>query len=63
MRIARSSKTSLKFITAKKRECLWEIMDEYSRLTNIFIDNFWKQSYELKDLRKEITNQPIYQHG
>ncbi len=58
MKIVRASKTSLKFITTKKRECLWEIMDEYSRLTNIFIDQFWKQSYELKDLRKEVTGQP-----
>ncbi len=58
MRIVRSSKTSLKFITAKKRALLDEIMDEYSRLTNIFIDNFWKQSKRLKDLRKEVTGQP-----
>ncbi len=59
MRIVRSSKTSLKFITAKKRALLDEIMDEYSRLTNIFIDSFWDADYRQADLKKEITNQPI----
>ncbi len=58
MRIARSSKTSLKFITAKKRALLYEIMDEYSRLTNIFIDNFWDADYRQADLKKELTGQP-----
>ncbi len=58
MRIARSSKTSLKFITAKKRALLDELMDEDSRLTKIFIDNFWDADYRQADLKKEVTNQP-----
>jgi IS605 OrfB family transposase len=45
-------------MTAKKRDTLDEIMDEYSRLTNIFIDDFWGQAYERKDLTKEVTNKP-----
>lgn len=58
MKITRASKTTLKFMTAKKRDLLNEIMDEYSRVTNIFIDLFWQQSYERKDLTKDITNRP-----
>lgn len=45
-------------MTAKKRDLLNEIMDEYRRVTNIFIDLFWLKSYERKDLTKEITNAP-----
>lgn len=58
MRIKRSSKTTLKFLTEAKREQLYEVMDEYSRVTNIFIDLFWDNSFEQKDLTKEITNIP-----
>ena len=58
MKITRSSKTTLKFITAKKRAVLDKIMDEYSRVVNIFIDDFWNHSYGRKDLVKEITNKP-----
>jgi IS605 OrfB family transposase len=45
-------------MTAKKRDLLDELMDEYSRVTNSFIDLFWLKSYERKDLTKEITNVP-----
>lgn len=58
MKITRSSRTSLKFITAKKRSLLDKIMGEYSRLVNIFIDSFWSQNYKRGDLTKEITNDP-----
>lgn len=58
MKITRSSKTTLKFITARKRLQLNQIMDEYSRVVNIFVDDFWDHGYETKDLLKEITNAP-----
>jgi hypothetical protein len=37
MKITRSSKTTIKFATAKKQEILNEILDEYSRVVNFFI--------------------------
>lgn len=48
----------MKFLTKAKREMLFEIMDEYSKLTNTFIDMFWEENYTKKDLTKEITNIP-----
>ncbi len=45
-------------MTESKRETLYALMGEYSRVVNIFIDMFWEQSLERKDLTKEITNQP-----
>ncbi len=59
MKITRSSKTTLKFITAKKQVMLNGIMDEYSRVANMFIENFWQQSYECKDLTKGVTSIPV----
>ena len=59
MKIIRSSKTSLKFITEKKRQVLYEVMDEYSRLVNLFIEMFWGNEFCKKDLTKEITNLPV----
>ncbi len=58
MKITRSSKTTLKFLTQKKRDILYKMMDEYSRLVNIFILMFWDKGFKLSDLTKEITNLP-----
>jgi hypothetical protein len=58
MKITRSSKTSLKFITEKKRGILNEIMDEYSRVANIFIEMFFGNNFERKDLKKDIISIP-----
>lgn len=58
MKIKRSSRTTLKFLTETKKETLYEVMDEYSRVVNSFIDLFWEESFERKDLTKEITNIP-----
>ena len=58
MKITRSSKTTLNFMTEAKRATLYELMDEYSRVVNSFIEQFWGQELERKDLTKEITNQP-----
>jgi len=59
MKITRSSKTSLKFMTGKKREILDEIMDEYSRVANVFIEMFFGSNFQRKDLKKEIINIPF----
>jgi len=58
MKITRSSKTSLKFLTEKKRQELYTIMDEYGRLVNFFIEMFWGNELTKKDLTKDITNLP-----
>ncbi len=58
MKITRSSKTSLKFITEKKRDILDEIMDEYSRVGNIFIEMFFGNDFQRKDLKKDIISIP-----
>ncbi|GBC62848.1 hypothetical protein DENIS_3832 [Desulfonema ishimotonii] len=58
MRIKRSCKTSLRFTSKKKRDALNEIQDEYTRLVNIFIEDFSDKELAKKDLGKEITNAP-----
>lgn len=60
MKITRSSKTSLKFATAGKLKILNEILDEYSRAVNFFIDYFWEHP-EIKakdEIKKEIYSLP-----
>jgi IS605 OrfB family transposase len=42
MKIKRSSKATIKFATAKKLAILDEILDEYGRVANLFIDYFWE---------------------
>lgn len=59
MIIKRSSKSTLKFLTESKRKELYRVMDEYSRVTNIFIDLFWGNEFKKSDLTKEVTNIPI----
>ncbi|OQX24333.1 MAG: hypothetical protein BWK80_21300 [Desulfobacteraceae bacterium IS3] len=60
MKITRSSKTSLKFATAEKRKILDEILDEYARAANFFIDWFWEHpEIRAKDeIKKEIYSLP-----
>jgi IS605 OrfB family transposase len=41
VKITRSSKCSLKFATAKKQQLLHDILQEYGRVVNIFIDRWW----------------------
>ncbi len=60
MKITRSSKTSLKFATAEKRKILDEILDEYARVVNFFIDFFWEH-HEIRakdEIKKEIYGLP-----
>lgn len=41
MKLIRSTKCSLKFSTQKKKDDLLTIMNEYSKVVNIFINYFW----------------------
>lgn len=41
MKIQRSTKLSFKWLTARKKHRLREILAEYSRVCNVFIDMFW----------------------
>lgn len=58
MKITRSSKATIKFATRAKRDVINEIMDEYSRVANIFIDMFWLNNFQKKDLKKDIIGIP-----
>ena len=58
MKVVRSSKTSLRFANQGKLLQLHEVMDEYSRVCNIFILMLWENSFKIKDLTKEITSIP-----
>jgi hypothetical protein len=52
MKIIRSTKCSLRFITQKKREMLKNILKEYGRVVNVFIDRWWLSGCpKVKDLR------------
>ena len=58
MRIVRSSKCSLKFLTEFKRQELVTILDEYGRVVNWFIDMFWKAPIPKTKLLKDVVNIP-----
>ena len=58
MKIKRSSKCTLKFATESKKQRLYEIMDEYSRVVNIFIDLFWENDFVAGQLTKNIYAMP-----
>ncbi|OQX28356.1 MAG: hypothetical protein BWK80_00490 [Desulfobacteraceae bacterium IS3] len=60
MKITRSSKTSVRFATKKKQEILNEILDEYGRIVNFFIDYFWEHSEIITkdEIKKEIYSLP-----
>ena len=59
MKIIRSTKCSLKFTTNSKMVQLREILSEYGKVVNMFIDYFWKNGTVSKSkLLKEIINIP-----
>jgi len=58
MKIIRSTKCSLKFATAAKRQELARVLQEYGRVVNFFIERFWEHCPEKKELLKEIVNLP-----
>lgn len=58
MKIKRSTKCSLKFMTASKRSELEEVLSEYSKTVNFFIDHFWATPIAKDKLFKEVVNLP-----
>lgn len=60
MKLIRSTKCSLKFATAKKRNDLLTILSEYSKVVNIFIQYFWLNSEKVSkgELLKPIVDIP-----
>lgn len=58
MKIKRSSKCSLKFLTENKKLQLLKVMEESSRVVNFFIDIFWLNDFNKKDLTKDVYNLP-----
>jgi IS605 OrfB family transposase len=60
MKLIRTTKCSLKFITNKKKNDLLIILEEYSRVVNIFINYFWFNSNKISksDLLKNIVDIP-----
>jgi len=60
MKVIRSTKCSLKFATENKLNQLEEVLTEYGKVVNIFIDYFWNNSVKIskKDLLKPIVDIP-----
>lgn len=56
MKIIRSVKCSLKFANKNKLEELAEVMEEYSRVVNLFIDSFWADTPAKAILLKPIVD-------
>src|SRR3990167_5325177 len=56
MKILRSSKATLKFTTRSKRHILEEILKEYSKVVNFFIDRFWENTPKKYELLKGVYN-------
>ena len=59
MKVIRATKCSLKFITETKRQKLKEVLAEYSKVVNFFIDRFWDHPPKKAKLLKSIVNLPI----
>ena len=58
MKIIRSTKCSLKFSTKHKRKLLSEVLEEYGKVVNFFIDHFWDETPKKAKLLKDIVNLP-----
>jgi hypothetical protein len=56
VKILRSSKCSLKFANKNKLEKLSVVMEEYSRIVNLFIDSFWTDTPAKALLLKPIVD-------
>ena len=63
MKIIRSAKCSLKFSTRNKLSVLQNVLSEYGKVVNIFIDHFWELDKlpGKTDLLKDIVDIPIHQ--
>ena len=56
MKITRSSKCSLKFLTQKKCRELNTVLAEYGKVTNHFINLFWDKPISKTGLLKDVVN-------
>lgn len=56
MKIIRSTKCSLKFANKKKLAQLSEVLEEYARIVNLFIDSFWNDCPAKAGLLKPIVD-------
>jgi len=58
MKIKRSSKCTLRFTTENKKQKLREILQEYSKTVNFFINHFWEKTPTKGELLKPIIDLP-----
>jgi putative transposase len=59
MKITRSTKCSLKFVTKHKQEELKTVLSEYGRVVNVFINHFWTNGTISKtELLKPVVDLP-----
>ena len=58
MKVIRSTKCSLKYTTKQKQEQLKIVLEEYSKVVNVFINYFWKNKVKKTELLKDIFNIP-----
>jgi IS605 OrfB family transposase len=58
VKVIRATKCSLKFTTGTKRRKLKEILAEYSKVVNFFIDHFWDHPTKKTQLLKSIVDLP-----
>jgi transposase len=58
MKFKRSTKCSTKFATKHKKEELSNILAEYGRVCNFFIQKFWEEMPSKSELLKDIVNLP-----
>lgn len=56
MKIIRSSRHSIKFLTEAKKQKLFEIMDDYAKVVNLFIDIFWENPTPKWGISKQIID-------
>jgi transposase len=56
MKLTRSSKCSLKFLTEKKTQELNTVLAEYGKVTNHFINLFWDKPISKTGLLKDVVN-------
>jgi hypothetical protein len=58
MKIIRSSKCSLKYLTQKKAGTLKDVLTEYGKVVNFFIEQFWQATPSKGQLLKDVLNRP-----
>ena len=56
MKITRSTKCSLKFMTDVKRHELDVVLVEYGKVVNHFVDLFWNKPVSKAELLKDVVN-------